>query len=88
MKSPCRCVQKVYDCVMAHEVRMDICSAFITKTDVTFDIRENGSKLGTLLISRGNIEWVPAGNSVNKRRLKWSKFAEVMENVGRPKKMK
>jgi hypothetical protein len=35
---------------MAHEVRMDISSAFVTKTDVTFDIRENGSKLGTLLV--------------------------------------
>ena len=73
---------------MAHEVRMDISSAFVTKTDVTFDIRENGSKLGTLLISRGNIEWVPSGNSVNKRRLKWSKFAELMETRGRPKKIK
>jgi hypothetical protein len=67
---------------------MDISNAFVTKTDVTFDIREKGSKLGTLLISRGNIEWIPSGNSVNKRRLSWSKFAELMETTGRPKKIK
>ena len=73
---------------MAHKVRMDISSAFVNKTDVTFDIHENGSKLGTLLISRGNTEWVPAGNSVNKLRLKWSKFAELMATEGRSKKMK
>ncbi len=73
---------------MAHEVRMDISNAFVSKTDVTFDIHEDSTKLGTLLISRGNIEWVPAGNSVNKRRLSWSKFAELMEEEGRPKKIK
>lgn len=73
---------------MAHEVRMDVNSAFVTKSDVTFEISENGSKLGTLLISRGNIEWVPSGNSVNKRRMRWSKFAELMESKGRQKKIK
>ena len=25
--------------------------------------------MGTLLISKGNIEWLPKGNSVNKKRL-------------------
>jgi len=73
---------------MAHEVRMDISNPVITKMDVTFDVHENGSKLGTLLISRGNIEWVATGNSVNKRRMRWSKFADLMENKGRLKKMK
>jgi hypothetical protein len=67
---------------------MDISSAFVTKTDVTFDIRENGSKLGTLLVSRGNIEWVPSGNSVNKHRMTWANFAKLMESDGKPKKMK
>jgi hypothetical protein len=73
---------------MSHEVRMDISNAFVPKTDVTFDIRENGSKLGTLLISRGNIEWVPAGNSVNKRRMTWAKFAKFMRTKGAKKKIK
>lgn len=67
---------------------MDQSSAFVTRTDVTFDIRENGSKLGTLFISRGNIEWVPAGNSVNKHRMTWAQFAKLMESYGKPKKMR
>jgi len=43
-------------------------------------------KLGTLLISKGNLEWLPRGNSVNKKRLKWEKFAGLMEKEGRPVK--
>lgn len=41
------------------------------------------AKLGTLLISKGNIEWLPAGNHVNKYRLSWKKLAELMEEEGR-----
>jgi len=41
-----------------------------------------GGKLGTLLISKGNLEWLPKGNSVNKRRLTWTKFSEFMTEHG------
>jgi hypothetical protein len=55
---------------------------------VEFDIRSDGSKLGSLLISKGNIEWVPASNSVKKRRLSWERFAELMESEGNIARMK
>lgn len=45
-------------------------------------VRSDGSKLGSLLVSKGNIEWLPANKSVNKYRLSWEKFAAVMEEVG------
>jgi len=40
------------------------------------------------LISKGNIEWVPANNSVKKRRLSWEKFAQLMESEGKVARIK
>lgn len=71
-----------------HEVSIDLQSNFVLRKDVTFTIKKDEAKLGTLLISKGNIEWVPAGNSVNKHRLTWSRFAALMESEGNVKKMK
>lgn len=68
---------------MAHEVTMDISTKFVLHKDVTIDVKKDGRKLGTALISKGNIEWVPAGNSVNKKRLSWAKFAELMVAEGK-----
>ena len=68
---------------MAHEVIMDVSSKFVLHKDVSVEIKKDGKKLRTVLISKGNIEWVPSGNSVNKKRLSWSKFAELMEQEGR-----
>ncbi len=68
---------------MAHEVNLDISTKFVLHKDVKVDVKKNGKKLGTALISKGNIEWVAAGNSVNKKRLSWAKFAELMDNEGR-----
>lgn len=73
---------------MAHEVTLDIATKFVLHKDVKIDIKNENGKLGTLLISKGNVEWVPAGNSVNKRRLTWSKFAALIESQGAPVKAK
>ena len=68
---------------MAHEVTLDISTKFVLHKDVTIEVKKDGRKLGTALISKGNIEWVPAGNSVNKKRLSWAKFAELMVAEGK-----
>lgn len=73
---------------MAHEVTLDIATKFVLHKDVKVEVKTDAGKLGTLLISKGNIEWLPAGNSVNKQRLTWSKFAELMEANGKPVKAK
>ena len=44
--------------------------------------RTDDGKLDTLLVSKGNVEWLPAGNSVNKKRMTWKKFAELIESKG------
>jgi hypothetical protein len=72
---------------MAHEVTLDISTKFVLHKDVTIEVKKDGRKLGTALISKGNIEWVPAGNSVNKKRLSWAKFAELMVAEGKDVKI-
>ena len=46
------------------------------------EVKTDAGKLGTLLVSKGNIEWLPAGNSVNKKRMSWTKFAQLIEAEG------
>ncbi|TXG98334.1 MAG: hypothetical protein E6R08_04915 [Nevskiaceae bacterium] len=73
---------------MAHEVTLDIATKFVLHKDVKIEVRTDDGKLGTLLVSKGNIEWLPAGNSVNKKRLTWAKFAELMSDQGKPVRVK
>jgi len=67
---------------MAHEVRLKIDTALVANKDFEVVVRSSEGKLGTLLISRGNLEWLPKGNSVNKKRLTWQKFGEFMQEHG------
>ena len=74
---------------MAHEVRAKIHTKIIVAhKDIEIVVRNNAGKLGTLLISKGNVEWLPKGNYVNKKRLTWTKFAELIESKGKPTKKK
>ena len=63
----------------AHQVVLSIPEKFILSKDVEFEIKSDGHKLGSLLISKGNIEWKPANASKRHHRLTWEKFAEFME---------
>lgn len=77
---------------MAHEVSAKLHTKVVAHKDLEIEIKtvkgDAASKLGTLLISKGNIEWLPKGNSVNKRRLTWVQFAELMEAQGKVVKVK
>ncbi|MNG30675.1 hypothetical protein D3C84_1163360 [compost metagenome] len=73
---------------MAHEVKINLQSKLVQHQDVEIEVKKDKSKLGTILISKGNIEWVPSGNSANKRQLTWTRFAELMESEGKPLRMK
>ena len=72
---------------MAHEVTLDIATKFVLHKDVKIEVKTDEGKLGTLLVSKGNIEWVPSGNHVNKKRLSWKKFAELLELEGKTVKV-
>ncbi len=72
---------------MAHEVRVHSDTEVGAKDlEITVETTTNGT-LGTLLISKGSIDWLPKGHSVNKRSFTWDKFAEIMKK-GKKKKVK
>ncbi|MBI5639803.1 MAG: hypothetical protein HZA17_05195 [Nitrospirae bacterium] len=73
---------------MAHEVNVKFHATVVAHRDIEIEIKTNMGKLGTLLISKGNVEWLPKSKSVNKKRLSWPKFAELMESEGRSTRKK
>jgi hypothetical protein len=73
---------------MAHEVKLRLHTKVVASKDVEIEVRESSGKLGTLLISKGNIEWKPAWKSVKKHRLTWTKFAALMQGAGKAVRVK
>ena len=71
-----------------HDVTFEIPQKVLLAEDMVFEVKSNGTKLGSLLISKGNIEWIPANHSVRKQRLTWEKFAALMESEGKVARMK
>lgn len=70
---------------MAHTVSLEIPSTrTVLHKDIKFEVRETYGKLGTLLISKGNIEWLPSPRSIKKHRLTWRQFHDLMVNLGKP----
>ena len=72
----------------SHRVSIALPQKLVLSKDVTFEISSAGRKLGELLVSKGNVEWVPANASVKKRRLTWEKFARMMEEGGKLARIK
>lgn len=72
----------------AHEILFDMPQKLVLSKDITFEVKSDGSKLGTLLISKGNVEWIAANHSVKKHRMTWEKFADLMENEGKATRKK
>ena len=68
---------------MANKINMRLPKEQVLHADVEFAIFKSGSsgqeKLGELHISKGNVEWWPAGNRTKKYRIRWSKLGEVFE---------
>ena len=67
---------------MAHEVFLEVPKINVGSTDARIVIKKNGSKIGELLISKGNIEWWPKGNFRKKKRLRWSEFEVIFNEYG------
>lgn len=71
-----------------HDVTIEIPKKSIQVKDIQFTVKSDGSMLGTLLVSKGNIEWRPANHSVRKHRLSWERFADLMQDRGRKARIK
>ncbi len=55
----------------------------VLNSDVEFTIREDDRLLGRLKVSQGNLEWIPAGNSVKRYVVKWRDLSDVMQEAGK-----
>ena len=66
-----------------HEVRPRINTEVLAHKDLEIVAKQNGGKLGRLLISKGNVGWLLKGRYVNKKRLSWWTFATLIQEHGR-----
>ena len=66
-----------------HSISMKQPEEVVLGKDVQFLIKRNGRKLGELHVSKGNLEWVPAGSKLKTYRLRWVQVAEIFEDKGR-----
>ncbi len=61
-----------------HKVFMETPRKEIKRADVSFTVRRDGRKFGTLEISNGSIVWFPA-NTTYGRKMGWEKFNRLMK---------
>ena len=69
-----------------HTIDFDIPAQTLGNVDVTCHAYSDGAKIGTLRLSKGTVDWAPAGKSVNIKRFKWERFAELLERGTVPHK--
>jgi hypothetical protein len=66
-----------------HEVGLDIRpTIWLSKVDIEIPVRSDGRFIGSLHISQGSIDWIPAKQS-HGRRVSWESFSEIMAQHGR-----
>jgi len=66
-----------------HSISMKQPEEVVLGKDVIFLIKRDGRKLGELHVSKGNLEWVPAGSKAKTYRLRWAQVATLFEENGR-----
>jgi len=72
---------------MAHQITFTIPEQPLGKVDAEFTVKIDKQTLGTLKISKGSLDWTPAGYShENPFRVSWTKFDEWMRNRQNRKK--
>lgn len=72
---------------MAHKVIFSLPRRELGREDIEFIITltgkdGDGKRFGTLLVSKGAIEWRPT-NKVYRRKLNWTRFDQLMREIGR-----
>ncbi|MCA1714122.1 MAG: hypothetical protein LC715_03000, partial [Gammaproteobacteria bacterium] len=68
---------------MAHKVIFNLPRRELGREDIEFVVEQDGKRFGTLLVSKGAIEWRPT-NKVYRRKLSWTRFDQLMREAGRP----
>ena len=71
-----------------HEIDMTVPAQTVMNKDVEVRVRSDGAAYGTVQISKGSIDWVPANNKVHRYGMTWEKFDELMREHGRRKNLR
>jgi hypothetical protein len=66
---------------MTHKVAFKVPERELGNVDVEFYVSLGKSKLGTLKVSKGDVEWVPKDFTYG-HKLKWKDFDIVMKEKG------
>lgn len=61
-----------------HHIEISLPTKPLKNVDTTISIWSSGEKLGELLISRGSLDWRPAGRKTVKR-ISWERLAEMLD---------
>ena len=64
-----------------HDVTFSIPARELGKADIEFEIKKNGSKFGTLKVSKGSVVWVLKDFTYG-YKIGWVKFDEMMQEYG------
>ena len=67
---------------MAHKVSFAVPKRALGREDIEFIVQKDGVRFGTLLVSKGAVEW-RLTNKVYRNRLSWDRFDQVMRASGR-----
>ena len=69
---------------MAHKVTFKLPRRPLGREDIVFIVKKDDRRFGTLLISKGALEWRPT-NKVYRRKVSWDKFDQIMRESGSPR---
>ena len=61
-----------------HSLKLSLPSTEIANSDVIIDVHQDGSKHGTLKISKGGIDWHPK-NAKSHISLNWTQFDKMIK---------
>lgn len=62
---------------MAHQVDFSVPKRKLGKSDVEFEIKRDGRKVGTFTVSQGSVVWWPAYTTKG-HKMGWQKFHDLM----------
>lgn len=66
---------------MAHNVKFTVPERELGRADIEFRVEKNSRPFGTLLVSKGALEWRPAYKwKGSKIRIGWSEFDKYARN--------
>jgi len=70
-----------------HDVNFSVPERPLANADVVFIVEEDGERLGTLKVSKGCLDWLPARKWRDKPfRIDWSRFDRLVREQVNPKR--